>query len=251
MRNLSDALLPLVEARLLAMGARVDLIEIADEELGITFALHCPTRAAYEAFIPHSVGPLRASARFGLIAACLAYPCDAKGEPDIEGLTAAIDEQPALVEDLHRAIDELATGEGYDVIKVSPETMGRCRVALGERLDALIALDKRARVVVLPEGSPVRAFGLRTPPRVTWDDYNDGSGLDKLCEKAEAMAHDCIVGIDDKKRLELLRWAPALAIALVSTLSIMAGSRRRDPRKKARRGSSASSAPIPSTPESV
>jgi len=248
MRRLSDELLPVAEMRALNECGRADLMEVEDDELGIAFAVRCPSPKEYEAYVPHSIGPMRSSARYNLVRSCLAYPCDDKGEPDYEALNAALDTLPALTEELHQAIDSLATADPHEVFDLTPATMPRAERVMAKSLTPLQGAYGKLKIVDLPEGAPVRGIALKTPSRATWDDYSDGSGLDRLCEKAEAMYHDCVVGVDDKQRCALLRWAPALAIALASELGKMAGNRRDNPRKKARRASSARSALTSNTP---
>lgn len=242
MKRISDSLLPLAEARAVRLCGRADTIDIDVEELDIAITLRAPSPTEYAEYIPHSVGAMRGTARYNLVASCLAYPCDDKAEPDLDALAKALDEIPALLSDLTDAITELATAEPYEVIDVSSSAKLKAAGVDAATLPAGIA-----RVVILPAGAPVRRFYLRKPSRVAWEDYADGSGLDKLCEKAYALANDCIAGITDDERLSLLRWAPGLAIVMATHLAELAGTRRGEPRKKARRGSSASSAPTPNT----
>lgn len=264
MKRLPDSLLPIAESRALRLCGRADIVEIEVDEIDIAIALRAPSATEYAEYIPFSVGAARATARYNLVASCLMYPCrwtarpgpeEAQAvigdrgavvvfdavEPDLDALSKALEEIPALLEELVDAVTELATASPFEVIDVSPANEARLRAADIEPPPAA------RKVVVLPAGAPVRWFALRKPSRVAWDDYADGSGLAALCEKAYNLANDCIIGPPDDARVALLKWAPGLAIAMASIIADLAGVRRGEPRKKARRGSSASSAPMPNT----
>ncbi len=244
MKSLPDDLALLACARAARISGRPDVVDIEFEEIELVVSVRPPTAAEWAAYIPANASQAtRAAAKYNLLASCLVYPCDAKGEPDLEALAKAREELPALVSECVDSIDELACGAPLTIIAVDESTAPAAATLIGaEKLAALRSAHKRLRIVgVGAEGSPVKAFGLKAPSRISWEAAAD-VGIAQLVESADLLALDCIVGLTDEARAGLLKYYPGLSTLLYRTLESMAGSRRMsgEPRKKARRGSSKS-----------
>lgn len=244
MRRLPDDLALLACSRASRITGRPDVVDIEFEEIGLVISVRPPTAAEWAAYIPaNATQATRGAAKYNLLASCLVYPCDARGEPDLEALSAAADELPGLVSECVDSIDELACGAPLTIIAVDDSTAPAATGLIGaEKLAALRGAHKRLQIVgVGSDGSPVRAFGLKAPSRISWEAAAD-VGIADLVESANLLALDCIVGLPDEARAGLLRHYPGLSTLLYRTLESMAGSRRMsgEPRKKVRRGYSGS-----------
>ena len=241
MKKLPDDVAGVALARAMKLCGRTDVTDIEFEEIDLVVSVRPPTPAEWAAYIPLNAAPAtRGAAKYNLLASCLVHPCDATGAPDLDQLAAACEELPALVSECVDEIDALACGTPLTVIGVDESTAGQAAALLGQApLSALRAVHKRLRVIGLPEGSPVRAFALKAPSRISWEAAADVS-ISALVEAADLLALDCIVGLSDDARAALLRYYPGLSTLLYPILETMAGSRRMsgEPRKKARRGSS-------------
>ncbi len=243
MNKLPDDLALLACARAARISGRPDVVDIEFEEIELVVSVRPPTAAEWAAFVPmNAVEATRAAARYNLAASCLVYPCDAQGEPDLDALSKAVDELPAMVGDLYRAIEDLACGLPLTSLQVNDATAPEAAALIGaEKLATLRAAHKRLRVIGMGDDAVLRGFALRSPPRVSWEASADVA-TENIVEAAGLLALDCIVGVTDEQRAALLRYYPGLATALYPILGYMAGSRRMsgEPRKKARRGSSKS-----------
>ena len=236
MKQLPDNLASLAVARALRICGRDDMVDIEFEELDTVYTVRAPSPAEFASFYPNSTGATRAAADYCLLADCLVYPCNAKGEPDLDALRRDADALPALVREASNSVRDLAVPVPMQAVDITEATRPRAVSAIGEEtLAKVTASHKRIKCVFL-EDSKVKALLVRMPPRASWEAAQDAD-MSTLLDASNQLAIDCIASIEDSEKAALLAKYPGLGITLNPILANMAGSGvfRETPRKKARR----------------
>jgi hypothetical protein len=239
-KRLPVELEPLAIERAMKITGRGDLVDVEFPEVGLAVCVRAPSPEEWARYVPLANGATLAAARYNLVADCLVYPCNDKGDPDLDALARARDELPGLPKAVHQEIDALAAPTPMQFLEVNEAIMPRLRQHYpAGHVDALIAQHKRLRVC-FTSSKLWPLFFLRVVSAASFGDY-DSTRVHDLVEKSYSIATDGIVGMSDDERCSMLKYYPGLSLLIAPQLANMAG----DPdysaaRKKVLRGASAS-----------
>ena len=219
-----------LRARLANHKGRREVFTIEFPELDVEAALRPATGAEYRSYLSEDKQPKSAS-RLTLVLACLLYP-------DAGTFNDLAEKLPALPRECFDVIDEAAGPGTLDVFDLNQGTAHRLtKVDAGVIADALGKYRAMKGVVVRRGESGERHFALRPPPRATYDDFEDATGLASVVPAADRALYDCVVGLAAEEVSALIEQHPGTPITLYRAMRELGGDRGQDgaPRKKARR----------------
>lgn len=218
-----------LRARLASHPGRRDVMTIDFPEVDYEIALRPATGAEYRAYLSEDKQP-KSSSRLTLVLACLLFP-------DASTLNALAETLPALPRECFDAIDEAASPGTIDVFDLNDASAHRLSLP-PEVVKKAIADHRAVKGVVIRRGEPSEVqFVLKPPPRATYDDFEDATGLASVVPAADRALYDCAIGLTQKQVVDLIEMHPGTPITLYRTMRELGGDRGPEgaPRKKARR----------------
>lgn len=219
-----------LRAKLSAHMGRREAMTIEFPEVGYEVTIRPATGAEYRAYLSEDKQPKSAS-RLSLVLSCLLFP-------DVTTFNGLIDELPGISSLCFQEIDDAAAPDGLDVFDLTPNSAGRLTRMNQDVVSKAMSEHRTAKGVTIAR-SPLGEvhFILRPPPRATYDDFEDATGMATVVPAADRGMFDCVIGMTADEIRALIETHPGLPILLYRDIREMAcptladGARR----KKARR----------------